>query len=182
GMKAASLMFDKIMRYVEGSSLLTGSIARKTRTLIRFTNDSQIVALPCGNSGNSLRGHTAHLIVFDEAAFIPENVIMEVALPMLSTTGGTAILLSTPFDRDHYFYKAFTSPLWSKYEFKTSDNPLVSKEFLEQQRAEIGEPRFRQEYLAEFVDYDTTYFPMPLLRSRVHKCVDEALCSYCETW
>ncbi|MCL5066774.1 MAG: hypothetical protein M1368_00270, partial [Thaumarchaeota archaeon] len=44
--RQSSLMFDKIMRYVEGSSLLTGSIARKTRTLIRFTNDSQIVALP----------------------------------------------------------------------------------------------------------------------------------------
>lgn len=180
--RQSSLMFDKILGYVESSSLLTRSVARKTRTLIKFTNDSQIVALPCGHDGNSLRGHSANMLVLDEAAFIPENVIMEVAMPMLSTTDGTAIMLSTPYDHDHYFFKAFTSPSWSKYQFKTSDNPLVSKEFLDQQLEEIGDTRFRQEYLAEFVDNERTYFPMPLLRSRVHKCVGEAICSYCEIW
>ncbi len=178
--RQSSLMFDKILKYVEGSSLLTKSITRKTRTLVRFTNKSEIIALPCGFDGNSLRGHSAHMIVFDEAAFIPENVITDVAMPMLSTTNGTAIMLSTPYGRDHYFFKAFTSPLWSKYQFKTSDNPLVSKEFLDQQLEEIGQTRFRQEYLAEFVDEVTTYFPTSLLRSSVHKCTGESLCSYCE--
>ncbi|MGI0092331.1 MAG: terminase large subunit domain-containing protein [Nitrososphaerales archaeon] len=178
--RQSSLMFDKILKFVEHSTLISGSVVRKTRTQLNFTNQSQIVALPCGPHGDSLRGHTAHQIIVDEAAFVPEEVITQVAMPMLSTTNGTAILISTPLDREHYFYRAFTSPTWSKYQFKTGDNPLVSKEFLEAQRLEAGERKFRQEYLAEFVDEESTYFPNSLLRSCLHVCAGVAPCPYCE--
>ncbi len=100
----------------------------------------------------------------DEAAFVPEEVILEVLLPMLSTTDGTIILMSTPLDRSHFFYQAFNSPVWSRYHFKTSDNPLVTREFLDKQREFLGERRFTQEHLAEFVDEEDTYFSIKLLR------------------
>ena len=67
-------------------------------------------------------------------------------LPMLSTTDGTIILMSTPFDKSHFFYQAYSSPVWSRYHFKTSDNPLVTKEFLDKQREFLGERRFTQEH------------------------------------
>ncbi|MDG6996912.1 MAG: phage terminase large subunit [Nitrososphaerota archaeon] len=177
--RQSSLMFDKILRYVESSYLLEQSIRRKTRTMIRFSNDSEMVALPCGRHGASLRGHTAHLIIVDEAAFVPEDVITQVVTPMLSTTDGTIIMISTPYDKKHYFYRAFNSPRWSRYRFKTEDNPLVKKEFLEEQREEVGEVQFRQEYEAEFADDEKTYFPMALLRSSVHVCDDVSPCKYC---
>ncbi len=178
--RQSGLMFDKILSYVEKCELLKDSVERQTRTLLRFGNDSQIVALPCGRYGNSLRGYTADQVIIDEAAFVPEEVINEAVMPMLSTTGGTAIMISTPYDRDHPFYKAFTSSLWSKYHFPTSENPLVPEEFLEEQRESIGEQRFRQEYMAEFVDDERSYFPMGLIRSCVHSCDSSIKCDYCE--
>ncbi|MDG6907603.1 MAG: terminase family protein, partial [Nitrososphaerota archaeon] len=98
-------------------------------------------ALPCGK-GRSIRGETAHFVIMDEASFIPEDVIAGAILPMLATTDGTAIMLSTPFDRDHIFYRAFTSPGWSRYSYPTSVNKSVSQEFLNEQRELIGEKRF----------------------------------------
>ena len=177
--RQSMLTFRKIIDYVESSKYVHPSIVRKTQTMIVFRNRSEIHALPCGPSGKSLRGSTAHLIIIDEAAYVPENVITEVAMPMLSTTGGTMIMISTPARRDHFFFRAFTSPSWTKYQFKSSDNPLISADFLKAQREQIGEAQFRQEFLAEFVDEETTYFPMSLLRSCVHQCADKAACEYC---
>lgn len=178
-LRQSMLMFDKISKFVEGSGILQTCVVNRTRTKLEFTNKSLIVALPCGRDGYSLRGHTAHQIIIDEAAFVPEEVITKVATPMIATTDGTMIMLSTPLDRSHFFYKAFTSPDWSKYQFKTSDSPLVPKEFLERQRLEIGEKQFNQEYNAEFVDQDSTYFSNELIRSCIHVCASTS-CSYCD--
>jgi phage FluMu gp28-like protein len=134
----------------------------------------------CGPYGKSLRGETAHMIILDEAAFMPDNVIAEVVLPMLATTNGTAIMLSTPWTKDHIFYKAFTSNSWSKYHYPTSINPMVSKDFLEEQRELIGEQRFLQEYEAQFSDDGRAYFPSALLRTCLHICSNDVNCEYCE--
>jgi phage FluMu gp28-like protein len=63
--------------------------------MIELRNGSKIIALPCGPDGATLRGYTADLVVMDEAAFMPEDVIASVIFPMLATTNGTAIMLST---------------------------------------------------------------------------------------
>ncbi|MHB8566427.1 MAG: phage terminase large subunit [Nitrososphaerales archaeon] len=173
------LMFDKLLEFIAGVDMLQQSVMRKTRTILNFTNGSRIVALPCGRSGRTLRGETADLIIVDEAAFVPEDVILSVLMPMLATTNGTMILLSTPYDKAHFFFRAFNTPNWSKYRFKTSDNPLVRKEYLETQHETLGDRRFRQEYEAEFVDDEKTYFPMELLRSCIHVC-ESIECSFCK--
>jgi hypothetical protein len=84
----------------------------------------------------------------------------------------------------HFFYRAYNLPYWSKHKFKTDDNPLVKKEYLERMREEVGERRFKQEYLGEFVDDEDTYFPMDLIRPCIHVCADmreEETCKFCET-
>ncbi len=178
-LRQSMLMFDTILDDVSNSSLIQELVVRQTRTLVKFNNGSKIKALPCGTNGRTLRGDTAHMIIMDEAAFIPDAVIGEVVLPMLATTDGTAIMISTPFDKNHTFYKAFTLQKWSKYSYPTSTNPLVTGEFLEEQRELVGEQRFAQEYLAQFVDDAKAYFPQSLLRECVHACASEK-CSYCE--
>ena len=71
------------------------SVSKSTRTMIELKNGSKIIALPCGPDGATLRGYTADLVVMDEAAFMPEDMIASVIFPMLATTNGTAIMLST---------------------------------------------------------------------------------------
>ncbi len=175
-LRQSMLMFDKILAFVYQSKAVQRSTAYRTRTRIQLKNGSWIIALPCGRTGATLRGHMAHLAILDEAAFIPEEVITSVVLPMLSTTDGYCWMLSTPYDRDHVFYKAFNDPSWSVYHLPSSANPLISKEFLEEQRKLVGEINFRQEYEAEFVDDYNAYLPMPLIRS----CVDPELGEECE--
>ena len=177
-LRQSMLMFQKIVSCVQSSAPMRNSISYMSRTTVRFKNRSEIKALPCGMTGFSVRGHTAHLIIIDEASFMPERVIAEVILPMLSTTDGTAIMLSTPFDKNHIFYRAFTSPSWSKYHYISSVNPLIKLEFLEEQKQLIGEQRFAQEYLAEFLDDQKAYFPMTLIREAVHSCTSSP-CAYC---
>lgn len=41
-----------------------------------------------GHLGRALRGNEATHIVIDEAAFLPEETITEIAMPMLATTSG----------------------------------------------------------------------------------------------
>jgi phage FluMu gp28-like protein len=177
-LRQSIMMFDTILDYVSDNALISRAVVRQTRTLIRFKNGSKILALPCGK-GKGLRGQTCSLIVCDEAAFMPEEVISEVLLPMLATTDGYAIMLSTPWTKDHIFYKAFTSAKWSKYHYKTSDNPMVKPEFLEEQRELVGEQRYLQEYEAQFTDDGRAYFPSALLQPCIHTC-DNDKCEYCE--
>ena len=164
-LRQSMLMFDKILSYVDSSPLIKKSVKYRSRTRIRFSNGSMIIALPCGRYGHSLRGHTAHLVIMDEAAFMPEEVISNVILPMISTTDGYAWMLSTPWDQDHIFWKAYESDSWSKHHWSTDMNPLVTKEFLEEQKKLIGEERFMIEYMAIPVEEKSSYFPMKLLRS-----------------
>lgn len=172
------LMFDKVLDYALGSEMRK-SVTWKTRTVIRFSNKSEIRALPCGPHGKMIRGNSADLIIVDEAAFVPEKIITEVAIPMLAAKNGSIILISSPCDKKHFFYRMFNSPRWSRYHFKTEDNPSVSKQFLEETREDVGESSFRREYLAEFVEDEDTFYPMNQLRSAVHVC-DLKSCAYCE--
>lgn len=168
-LRQSMLMFEKISSLLE--SKLPTLIAYKSRTRIRLGNGSGIIALPSGRYGHTLRGFTADLVIIDEAAFVTEEVVSNSLLPMLATTNGYCWMLSTPYDKDHIFYKAFNSKNWSVYRLPSSVNPKISKEFLEEEKQLLGELRFQQEYEAQFVDDANSYFPMTLLR----ECVDSEL-------
>jgi len=157
-------MFEKILQFND-NSVLRKSVAYRSRTRIKLSNGSWIIALPSGHSGATLRGFKADLIILDEAAFIKEEIIASVVFPMLATTDGYCWMLSTPWDKEHIFYKAFTNPSWSVYHLPSSVNPMVSSKFLQEQKDLVGEERFSREYLAEFVDDSNAYFPMTLVRS-----------------
>ena len=107
----------------------------------------------------------------DEAAFMPEEVIIQVVFPMLSTTDGSAVFLSTPWGRDHFFYRAFMDPNYSVHHVKSNECPLIKPEFLEEQRRNMSDEAFRMEYLAEFVEAASCFFSQDLIRG----CVDPEL-------
>jgi len=168
-LRQSMIMFDRILAFIYGSSILPKGVARKTRTVIQLLNESRIIALPC--SENLLRGYTAQLVICDEAAFMPEEVIVQIVFPMLSTTDGSAIFLSTPWGRDHFFYRAFMDPNYSVHHVKSTECPLIKPEFLEEQRRNMSNEAFRMEYLAEFVEAASCFFSQDLIRG----CVDPDL-------
>lgn len=167
-LRQSMIMFDKILQFTHQNPLLRKSITRKTRTIIQLTNDSQIIALPC--SEHLLRGYTANLAIADEAAFIPENVLTEVIFPMLSTTKGAAILLSTPWDKKHFFYKSFLNPNYSTHKIASAENPLIPQTFLAEMEQNMTQDAYKREYLAEFTEAQSCYFQQELIR----RCIEHA--------
>ncbi|MEM2991202.1 MAG: terminase family protein, partial [Halobacteria archaeon] len=167
-LRQSMIMFDRIATFVYSVPRLRNNIVRATRTLIHFENGSRIIALPC--SENLLRGYTAQMVICDEASFMPEEVITQVIFPMLSTTDGYAIFLSTPWGKDHFFYRAFVNPSYSVHKVKSSECPLIKREFLEEMKANMTREAYLMEYEAEFVEALNSYFPQDLIR----KCVELA--------
>jgi len=167
-LRQSMIMFDRIATFVYSIPHLRNKIVRATRTLIQFENGSRIIALPC--SENLLRGYTAQMVICDEASFMPEEVITQVIFPMLSTTDGYAIFLSTPWGKDHFFYRAFVNPAYSVHKVKSSECPLIKPEFLEEMKTNMTREAYLMEYEAEFVEALNSYFPQDLIR----KCVELA--------
>jgi len=178
--RQSQLMFAKIRRFLHAEIRLPNgrrirpleaSVVRETQELIELTNGSVIIPLPC--SPDKIRGFTADLVIIDEAAFVPEEVITSIVMPMLAATDGTLIMLSTPWSKSHIFYRAFSGELegWSVHHVPSSRCPLIKPGFLEAQRRTLTEAEFRREYLAEFVEEEACYFPMDL----VLKCVNPEL-------
>ena len=88
---------------------------------------------------------------------------------MLATTNGSAVMLSTPWGRDHVFYRSFKNPNYWSQHVRAEQCPRISKEFLEEQRRDIGELRYKMEYEAEFVEDENSFFRQDLIR----ECVDD---------
>jgi phage FluMu gp28-like protein len=132
--------------------------------------DSTVVARS-GHVGRTLRGNQATHVVVDEAAFVPEELIAEVAMPMLATNNGRLTLISTPSGLNH-FWKFFRMGedrehgVWSRTA-PSSESPYVSAEFLQVQRQLISERAFEVEYEAKFVDAQDAVF----LSETIDACV-----------
>jgi len=167
GLRQSMIMFRVIRHMIMSNKLLRKSVVRHTNTMIVLRNGSTIHALPCSQEGANLRGFTAHMVILDEAAFISETVIMNVVFPMIATTDGTIIMLSTPWGKEHIFYRCFTDPDWWTQHVKTEQCPLVKKSFLEEQRRQIGELRYKIEYEAEFIEDINAFFTQEMLRKSV---------------
>jgi len=165
GLRQSMIMFGIIENLIMKHPILRKSVTKSTRTQIQLTNGSQITALPCGPDGAGLRGFTADLVVMDEAAFMPEDVIASVIFPMLATTNGTAIMLSTPWGRDHIYYRSFKNPNYWSQHVKADQCPLITQTFLQEQRRDIGELRYKMEYEAEFVEDENSFFKQDLIRN-----------------
>ncbi len=169
GLRQSKHLLEMASGFIDSSPVAFSGVKSRTQTSIELRNGSRIVALPC--SEDRIRGYAADLIVCDEAAFMPEDVILRVLFPMLGTTDGDIILLSTPWGRDHVFYRAFHDPKYSVFHISAKDSPIVSRELIEEQRRELSEEAFRMEWLAEFAEPATTFFPQDLIRG----CVDPEL-------
>jgi len=164
-LRQSMIMFDRIAGFVYSAARLRNKIVRATRTLIHFENGSRVIAFPC--SLNLLRGYSAQMVICDEAAFMPEEVITQVIFPMLSTTDGYAIFLSTPWGKGHFFYRAFVNPSYSVHRVKSSECPLIKPEFLEEMRQNMTHEAYLMEYEAEFVEAVNSFFSQALIRGCV---------------
>ncbi|RTI04502.1 hypothetical protein CSW30_13240 [Thermus scotoductus] len=121
------------------------------RTYLELAGGGRIIALPANPEG--VRGYTATLIVFDEAAYIPDELYLA-ARPMLAVTRGHVLAISTPAGRRGWFWREWHEggEYWHRVRVSAFEVGRFPPDFLEGERRRLGERMFRQEYLVEFVE------------------------------
>ena len=106
---------------------------------------------------NNLRGEGLDFAVLDEAAFMDPRLWIEIIRPMLATTRGRALFLSTPngcnWFRDlHQLGADPEQSDWQSFHFPTADNPLIDPAELADIQALTPDHVWKSEYLAQFSD------------------------------
>ncbi len=117
----------------------------------------RVVSLP--SSEATIRGYSgATLIIEDEASRVPDELYQAVR-PMLATSNGRMILMSTPFGkRGHYFETWSDAPGWRRVQVTAAEVPRISAGFLEEEKATHTESWYLQEYFGVFVDAERAAF------------------------
>jgi len=122
-----------------------------------FPNGSRIVGLP--GSEATVRGFSAvSLMLVDEAARVSDDLYKAVR-PFLAVGGGDLWLMSTPYGKRGFFYQEWwKGGQWTRFKVPGTECARIPREFLEEERAAMGEQWFQQEYLCEFVDVGGSVF------------------------
>jgi hypothetical protein len=137
-------------------------VAAENATTLELENGSRIVSLPGGDS--TIRGYSGvTLLIIDEASRVDDDTWTAVA-PMVAVSGGRIIAMSTPFGARGWWWKAWESgDQWDRVQVPATECPRIPAEFLAEQRAELGDWFYAQEYLCEFRDSTSQLFSSALV-------------------
>jgi hypothetical protein len=130
----------------------------ETRLSVELENGSRIISLP-GNPDTIVGFSGVKLAIVDEAARVADPVFMAVS-PMLAVSGGAIVTLSTPKGQRGFFHREWQRKpsTWHKIKITADDCPRIPREFLDDERATMGDYFYKQEYFCEFNEDVTQYY------------------------
>ena len=143
-----------------------------TKTSMTLANGSRIVSLP--GEASTVRGYSGvNLLLIDEASQVNDEFYQSV-LPMLITSNGQLVLMSTPFGKRGFFHEEWThgGATWTNTEITAAMCPRITPEQLEEQKRSMGEMFFAQEYLCQFVETEDTSFKYDLIQRAFDEAVE----------
>lgn len=131
-----------------------------TKQEINFSNGSCIVAIP--TSPDAGRSEALSLLIVDEAAFIHDFEDIWTGLAPTFSTGGSAIILSTPNGVGGQYYR-----LWTQAEAGQNDfnpirllwdvHPEHDQAWFNKETRSLPKRKVSQEYLCDFVSSGDTF-------------------------
>lgn len=127
---------------------------------IYFKNKSEIRVFSAEQGEDILRGYTCELLIIDEAAYIPDNII-DCILPWVNVSNGPVLMFSTPNAKAGRFYEYYTSsqPKVFTYDWAMYDMSMfLSAERLEMYRKQVDPYKFKTDYLGEFLNNESQFF------------------------
>ncbi len=154
--------FRRVVELWDGFAGETLQAERLTLRGFELENRSRIEARP-GNE-RTARGRTAHIVIHDEAALVPDE-LYAATRPMLAVTGGELMLLSTPKGRRGFFFKAYSEGTeWEKYFVPYTEVGHYAPGFIQSERRENPERYFAEEYECAFLDPEASLFTEEMVR------------------
>lgn len=126
-------------------------LRQPTQLELTLSNGSRVVSLP--ENAETIRGFSnVKLLIVDEASRVSDALYRAVR-PMLAVSRGHLVALSTPFGKRGWYFNAWTGKgRWEKVKITADECPRIAKEFLAEERLELGERFWRQEYFCSFED------------------------------
>ena len=116
-----------------------------------------MIAVRSAHNPDNLRGDGIDFAVLDEAAYMRPSLWQNVIRPMLATTRGGALFLTTPNGRN-WFWELFRLGLdpeedeWQSFHHATADSPLVDEDELQSIRRITPLHIWESEYEAKFIE------------------------------
>jgi len=140
--------------------LVLPKLAGETKSQLTFSNGSEITATP--TSEDAGRSEALSLLIIDEAAWIKNFEDIWTGLQPTISTGGRAILLSTPNGVGGQYYKLWTDAVAELNDFNHIKlmwdvRPDHDQEWFEKETRGMGKRKIAQEYLCDFLSSGETF-------------------------
>ena len=168
------------VRYMNDNlpSWLKQTAIEDNKLSLRYSNGSQIKATSA--AGDAGRSEALSLLVFDEAAFIDKIEDIWISSQSTLSTGGSAIILSTPNGVGNFFHKTWVGAEEEQNGFNTirlhwSVHPERNQEWRDEQEKLLGPKGAAQECDCDFVSSGDTVIDPQLLMFYKETYVQEPL-------
>ena len=178
--------------YITPNYKLAKVFFEKLTLVLPFKSNISDLKIYCPNNGSiefytgerldNLRGRKFHLVIVDEAAFIPdlESGWQNSIRPTLTDYQGKAVFLSTPRGKN-FFYSMFMKGEetdWKSFKFTTYDNPYINIREIEDAKLQLPAVVFEQEYLANPAENSANPFGSGFIRSCIKPISAQQIVSY----
>ena len=178
----AKIVFERVCWMLAAAGILF-TPTMTPHPLIRVYEDSNnkrssvlhVLDARSGHEADHLRGVGADHVLLDEAAYLSESLVMNIAMPMLAASNGRMTLISTPRGRN-IFYRLFLRgqneepDFWSRHA-PSIENPQVSREYLKLQQELMTDRAYATEYQSEFLESNSSVFAY----DDIEACLDAPL-------
>jgi phage FluMu gp28-like protein len=159
----AKTFFNKLVKTIPFEN-------NKSDLTIQFPNDGSVMFFT-GERLDNLRGRKFHLVIIDEASFIPnlEDGWLNSIRPTLTDYKGRALFISTPKGKN-YFYSLFMKSGendWQSFKYTTYDNPYIDSNEIDDARTQLPNAVFEQEYLANAMENAAN----PFGSNHINECI-----------
>ena len=156
-------------------SWLKGTIEADNKLSLKFKNGSQIKAVSSATTG--ARSEALSLLIIDEAAFIRNIEEIWIASQATLSTGGGAIVLSTPNGVGNWFHQTWAEAEAEINGFHTIKlnwelHPERDQSWRDQQTQLLGERGAAQECDCDFISSGHTVVDGAILMEFDEKCID----------
>ena len=152
-LRQSSELFRKVTGLL-GRLDVRPKLVEDNRLSLALESGARVVSLP--SSEATVRGFSGvTLLIEDESARVSDD-LFHATRPMLATSGGRHVLMSTPFGTRGHFFEAWEhgGPSWTRVEVPAAACSRIPAQFLAEERASMGTWWYAQEYECRFMQAD----------------------------
>jgi hypothetical protein len=164
---AAKRLLADIRGVAAASEILAGSLVVEQAGLLALTNGSEIRSVPA--SERQVRGWTVDLLLVDEAALVPDDLLLGAAFPTTAARPAARIVLASSATVasgaffDHVRLGEAGTPHIRTVRWALRDCAWISPSAIEVMRASMTETRFRAEMEGVFASGADSLFTRAIL-------------------